>query len=287
MLNSFLPSFIDHIKFEGKSLSNTIRAYRFDIEEFIDFLGDQELSPTTISEWLEFLHKSQKSPKTISRKLSSLRSFFHFLVQNNLETKNYFELFSSPKQNQHVPYVLPPEQMIDMLLHLPETDILERRNKVMLILMYGTGMRSEELCGLKLSDFDPYNSTIRVLGKGQKERLVPLISFVQNSLISWLDERSNLDKHDDPHLFLSKNGQILTTSMIRKIVDSISKNPRYKDLHPHAFRYSCATHLLDQGANLRYIQELLGHASISVTQRYTKLSLKNLKESYNKFHPRA
>ncbi|MGL4388595.1 MAG: tyrosine-type recombinase/integrase [Brevinema sp.] len=287
MLDKFYQSFIDHIVFEGKSLQNTVRAYRYDIKEFLDFLGNKKLDPILISEWLEFLYKSKKSPNTISRKLSSLRSFFTFLVNNNLETNNYFELFKAPKKDQYIPYVPSKDQMIELLTNLPTQTLLDRRNKIMLILLYATGIRSEELCTLKVSDFHPYQNFFRVLGKGQKERLVPVLPFAKNHINSWLKERSILDKCDDPHLFLSKNGHILTTSMIRKIVDSLANKDPYKDLHPHAFRYSCGTHLLDQGANLRYIQEILGHANVSVTQRYTKLSLSNLKEKFIKYHPRA
>ena len=293
--NQYIQDFLDRLVYEKQYSENTIRAYATDIQTFLDFsikysLSWDNLSPYHISEWLESLNKSKLSPKSIARKLSSLRSLFIFLVKSKKIEKNPFILFSSPKLKKTIPTTLSQTEMFEILSAMSTKTILERRNKTMLVLMYATGIRSEELCTLQCSNVNLNSNMIKVLGKGKKERLIPLIPIAQERIKAWLEDRKILDKGLSNTLFLSQNGLILTTAMIRKIVhkfsnmipDTISKN-----FHPHAFRYTFATHLLENQANLRHIQELLGHASLSVTQRYTTISITNLQKKFKEFHPRA
>ncbi|MGL4563411.1 MAG: tyrosine-type recombinase/integrase [Brevinema sp.] len=288
MLEEQLSLFLQRMTFERISSQNTIKAYKHDIEKFIVSLGDQELTIGFISEWIEQLHHQKKSVKTIARTLSALRSFFNFLVKKDIVACNYFDLFRIANQHTHIPFVLSEKKMLNLLFQLPEHNILARRNKCMLVLMYSSGIRSEELCLLKCSDLFLDQEIMKIFGKGQKERFVPLLTYTKDLIKSWLQDREKINKHNSTYLFLSKNGHQLTTSMIRKIIDVLPDiDSETKHLHPHAFRYACATHLLNAGANLRHIQELLGHANLSVTQRYTKLSLGSMKEKFYKYHPRG
>ena len=293
--NQYMQDFLDRLIYEKQYSSNTIRAYTTDIQSFVDFsiehdLSWDDLAPYYISEWLESLNKAKLSPKSVTRKLSSLRSLFVFLVKNKKIDKNPFILFSSPKLKKTIPTTLSQTEIFEMFQTMSTETLLARRNKAMLLLMYTTGIRSEELCALQYKDVNLNNNMIKVLGKGKKERIIPLIPIAQKTIKLWLEDRKLLDRGLSDTLFLSQNGRILTTAMIRKIVqkfstmipDTISKN-----FHPHAFRYTFATHLLENQANLRHIQELLGHASLSVTQRYTNISVTNLQKKFEEFHPRA
>lgn len=293
--DQYIRHFLDLLIYEKQYSSNTLKAYQTDIESFVQFsiyhsFSWIEASPCHISSWLEFLSKSKLSPKSIARKLSSLRSLFIFLIKSDRIDKNPFILFSSPKLKKTIPTTLSQTEIFEIFYNMPTQNILERRNKAMLILMYATGIRSEELCSLQCSDVKLSNNTIKVLGKGKKERIVPLIPKASEIIESWLDDRKILNQNLSSCLFLSKNGYELTTAMIRKIVQNFSSmipSTIAKNFHPHAFRYTFATHLLENQANLRHIQELLGHASLSVTQNYTTISITNLQKKFKQFHPRA
>ena len=293
--NQYMQDFLERLIYEKRYSPNTVRAYTTDMQSFFEFSIEHDLSwdsiaPYHISEWLESLNKAKLSPKSITRKLSSLRSLFVFLVKSKKIKKNPFILFSSPKLKKTIPTTLSQSEIFEIFQKMSIETLLERRNKAMLLLLYATGIRSEELCSLQFKDVNLSNGMIKVLGKGQKERIIPLIPIAQNAIKLWLEDRKILDKGLSTTLFISQNGLILTTAMIRKIVhkfsmmipDTISKN-----FHPHAFRYTFATHLLENQANLRHIQELLGHASLSVTQRYTNISISNLQKKFEEFHPRA
>ncbi|MDK2819092.1 MAG: tyrosine-type recombinase/integrase [Spirochaetota bacterium] len=293
--NQYIRHFLDVLIYEKQYSSNTLKAYQTDIESFVQFSIHHdfswiEASPCHISSWLEFLSKLKLSPKSIARKLSSLRSLFIFLIKSNIIDKNPFVLFSSPKLKKTIPTTLSQIEIFEIFHNMPIQNVLERRNKAMLILMYATGIRSEELCSLQHSDVKLSNNTIKVLGKGKKERIVPLIPKASEIIESWLEDRKILNQNLSSSLFLSKNGHKLTTAMIRKIVQNFSSmipSTIAKTFHAHAFRYTFATHLLENQANLRHIQELLGHASLSVTQNYTTISITNLQKKFKQFHPRA
>ncbi len=283
--------FLERLYYEKNYSPHTIKAYKEDISLFLLFLDEQnlrfeEVSPYFVTTWLEHLEKFNLSPKTLSRRLSSLRSFFNFLCLKKILNKNPFLLFTSPKMSKKIPSTLSVKEINHVFDSMPIDTILERRNRHILMFLYMTGIRSEELCNLQCEGVLWSQNLLRVMGKGSKERLVPLIPLAKDILTQWLIDRKELDKKNSNALFISQNGNPLTTSMIRKIVSSIKPHIS-KGFHPHAFRYTFASQLLESGANLRHIQELLGHANLSVTQRYTKLSIKDLKNKYQQFHPHA
>ncbi|MGL5956082.1 MAG: tyrosine-type recombinase/integrase [Brevinema sp.] len=289
MLSKHKDHFLNYLENHRQYSKNTLLAYAKDIDGFISFLDTyhyhwRELTPPMISSWFDA--NQYLSPRTISRKLSVLRIFFHYLMVENIIDRNIFLLFSPPKCNKVIPTTLNINEMLRLLQGMPVSTILERRNKCMLTMMYATGIRSEELCTLTCKQVFFKQKVIKIVGKGAKMRLVPMIPSIQCELELWLEERKQLDKGIDDTVFLSHRGRKLTTAMIRKIVQKYSQDLS-KPLHPHAFRYTFASHLLDNQANLRCIQELLGHANLSVTQRYTKISISSLKQKYLQFHPRA
>lgn len=291
VLEDYRSLFMNRLVYEKQLSPHTVDAYKKDIDAFSIFVSDYslvwtELGPQEISLWLDHLFQSHLSPRTIARKLSVLRNFFNFLVVHYDFSKNPFLLFSAPKVKSSVPTVLSVAEMTKTLENMPEKSFLQRRNKCIFFVLYTTGIRSEELCTLQCSDVLFSLGFLRVMGKGSKERLVPLLPITRNFLQRWLEERSTFDKRKSDHLFLSKSGRGLTTGVIRMIVQQFSQNFS-KRFHPHAFRYTFASHLLDNQANLRHIQELLGHANLSVTQRYTNISISHLKEKFQLFHPRA
>lgn len=288
----YLSNFLSYLQFEKNYSPHTIGAYRYDISEFLSYLllKEEKLENTTpnfISVWIETLSVRKQSPRSLGRKISSLRMFVRFLLKRDKLTCNPFESFSMPKVTKTIPSVLSKEEISVFVDTLPSTTLLDYRNKIMLILLYSTGLRSEELCHLSMGDLSADFSFLRIVGKGKKERQIPLIGWVQNAIKGWISiERKVLDKGLSDAIFLSKNGKSLTTAMIRVIVNSLSLHLP-KKISPHVFRYTFASHLLEENANLRHIQELLGHASLSVTERYTSLSVEHLKHTYQKFHPRA
>lgn len=290
-LSILYTSYLSYMKYQKKYSKHTLRAYEFELMAFDEFLQEQSLSwenlcAKDISSWLIYLHKQTLSPRSISRNLSVLRVFFDYLLNKQNIQSNPFILFNAPKSQKKIPTTLTPKEMLYLLENMPTKTVLERRNKCLLFVMYTTGIRAEEICYLPLNKVFIQQKLIRILGKGNKERIMPLIPLAIDYLTQWIEERKLLFRNLDDTLFLSKNGKALTTDMVRKIVYKSSLFLQ-KKIHPHAFRYTFATHLLDNDANLRYIQELLGHANLSVTQRYTKVSITHLKQKFKQTHPRA
>ncbi|MGL4366756.1 MAG: tyrosine-type recombinase/integrase [Brevinemataceae bacterium] len=292
-ISKYAEEFISVLKVQFGVSHHTVRAYQFDIRQFIEYCGSrnclefENITPMIVSEWLQRLSLSGDSSRTAARRLSSVRSWFKFLERRKVITENILRIFLPPKHTKHIPNVVSEDQISDFFRNIPEHSILHRRDKYILMFMYGTGMRAQEICDLRLEDIISGGRMIVIHGKGGKQRIVPLIKTIQDILEQWLFERSLLDKSGSAYIFLSINGKALTTSMITKIVNKYSYLISGKKLHPHMFRYTFASQLLDRGADIRSIQELLGHAGLSSTQRYTKLSILRLKENYNRFHPRG
>ncbi len=285
--NKHKEEYILHLK--GKESSpHTIRAYEKIITDFFNSFpymdSIEDFTSIDISRWLEI--KKRLSPRTVALHMSIMRSFFNYLIKKDVISSNVFDVFVSPKAQKKIPTTVSVQEMLDLLQNMPRNTILERRNHCMLMMMYATGIRSEELCSLERNNVDLKQNTIKVKGKGKKERIIPIIPIMVSSISDWLVDRKQLDKKKSDALFLSNNSRSMTTSMIRTIVRQESqRNSQY--IHPHAFRYTFATHLLDKEVNLRHIQDLLGHANLSTTQRYTKASISNLKQKFKQFHPRA
>ncbi len=286
--------------------THTLRSYRSDLEQFVAYCSppnEQPPAPTDIDlllirEFMADCFERGNKNRSVSRKLSALRAFFRFLVREGRVAANPAKLVSMPKTPQTLPVVMTPEEantLIDSILTqstpndaLKSSDghrVASRRDRLLFELLYGSGLRVGELVGLNLDDFDRNDRWIRVRGKGRKERLVPYGKRASEAMDVYLQVRGH---EKQPALILNHRGGRLTARSVERIVKRyallLSGDPT---LHPHSLRHAFATHLLSNGADLRAIQELLGHASLSTTQKYTQLSLNELMEVYDRSHPKA
>jgi site-specific recombinase XerD len=282
----------------------TRRAYRIDLGQFARWAAGQELEPARVDHralrrYAASLSERGQAPATVARKLAALRGFFRALVELGERGDNPAELLSSPKRPQHLPRVLKPADVAKLLDRIPATTPLELRDRAVFELAYASGLRAEELVSLDVDAVDFDAERVRVEGKGGKTRLVPTGEHALRALERYLARaRPALETGEDGEggaggaLFLSKTGRRLSTSDIRRRLrvwaqHAAAQVPGVGDLHPHALRHSFATHLLEGGADLRAIQELLGHASISTTQVYTRVESSRLRATYLRSHPRA
>ena len=277
--------------------AHTVEAYAADLAQFLEFLSPPETEPPapaaidllTLREWLAGLYRQELATVTIRRKLAAIRGLFRFLLLEGVVTVNVARLVRTPKAPQKLPEVMTPDQ-VKSLLDGAATDELERpdpqRDRAILEILYGCGVRVSELAGLNLDDLDRTERWLRVRGKGRKERQVPLPGKAAEALERYLAVRPVV--RDERGVFLNHRRGRLTTRGIRNIVKLyatvVSGDP---SIHPHSFRHAYATHLLADGADLRAIQELLGHARLSTTQKYTQVSLIDLMAVYDKAHPKA
>lgn len=295
-----LKSFLDYLEIEKNCSGNTLKSYENDLKKFEKFLKREtssrvglekgEIDRFLIRKYLAYLRDLGLKKKTISRKLSTLRSFFRFLIREGKIRDNPALLISAPRQEQRLPSFLSlPE--INELISLPnEKELLGLRDKAILEILYGSGLRVSELVGLNLSDIDLLLESLMVLGKGRKERIVPIGSFAQRALRSYLERRSQLIMagREEKALFLNNRGRRLTPRGVEFILNKyIYRLSVVKGVSPHTLRHTFATHLLNGGADLRAVQELLGHKLLSTTQIYTHVTTERLKAVYDKAHPRA
>ena len=276
----------------------TLRAYRVDLAQFARWATEHELEPASVEHralrrYAASLSERGQAPATVARKLAALRGFFRMLVELGERGDNPAELLSSPKRTQHLPRVLKPADVAALLDRIPITTPLELRDRALFELAYSSGLRAEELVSLDLGAVDFDAEHVRVEGKGDKTRLVPTGEHALRALERYLGRgRPALADRQEGALFLSKTGRRLSTSDVRRRLrvwahQASAQAPGVGDLHPHALRHSFATHLLEGGADLRAIQELLGHASISTTQVYTRVESSRLRSTYLRSHPRA
>lgn len=316
-----IDRFLVYLRDEKNASPHTLRNYRSDLEQFRLYLtvederGRQQeprldaITKLEIREYLGHLYDRKREKTSVARKLAALRSCFKFCVRQGWLEENPARLVRTPRLPQRLPQVLPVEQVnrfLDTLAELPargqgagsskqrdqRARRLVRRDCALLELLYGSGLRAAELVGLDLDDVDLKEQMLRVRGKGRKERLAPFGSKAAAALAAYLKAREELlaekGQRNPAALFLNHRGRRLGTRSLRTIVKLYTKlfDPNW-DLHPHALRHAFATHLLSEGADLRAIQELLGHRSLSTTQRYTSVSVQKLMEVYDRAHPRA
>ena len=306
-MQDLLDQFLEHLRYERNVSAHTLRNYKIDLEQFLNYLTRpdghdkqraappiEQIDHLTIREWLASLHSAQKQKSSIARKLAALRTFFQFLVREGLLELNPAKLVSTPRQEKKLPKHLSVEEAVRFIESPdPETD-LGKRDKAMLELMYATGVRVAELTTMNLGDIDFRNQLIRVTGKRRKQRIVPFGDPAGDALRNYLEVREKflfnapVSKRDDEALFLNYQGTRITTRSVGRMVEKyIRLCAGMHNISPHALRHSFATHLLDGGADLRDIQELLGHARLSTTQVYTHVSMEKLIEVYDKAHPKA
>jgi len=314
-----IEKFLGYLEKERNASPHTLRNYRSDLEQFRAYLAipDRkgkvqeprlgEVDHLVLREYLGDLYSRQRQKTSVARKLAALRSFFKFCVREGLLAENPARLVRTPRLPQRLPSVLTAEQInrfLDQCAELAprekglkqrdaEARRLLRRDRALLELLYASGLRAGELVGLNLGDVDRKEGMLRVRGKGRKERLVPFGSKAAAALDRWLEAREEIvaaprEAGDREAVFVNGRGQRITTRWVGHLVKKYARlfDPNW-DLHPHALRHAFATHLLSEGADLRVIQELLGHRSLSTTQKYTAVSIRQLMEVYDKAHPRA
>ncbi|HEX9901513.1 MAG TPA: tyrosine recombinase XerC [Acidobacteriota bacterium] len=290
-----LEEFQNFLRHEKNASAHTIAAYGRDLRQLADYLGEKgcrlrSVDHVVLRGFLVRLYEKKQKKSTIARKLAALRSFFQYGLKRKWMAENPARLLSSPKQDHPVPSFL-SEPEAAALLDLPRKDnVSGLRDRAFLELLYASGLRVSELTGLDLEDLSLSERLVRVKGKGRKERLIPFGRMAEESLRAYLSRRLELGAGRAPEnaVFLNRLGTRLTPRSVERAVDKyIRQTAVRRKISPHSLRHSFASHLLSRGADLRVIQELLGHESLATTQKYTHLDLGQLLETYRKSHPRA
>mmetsp|Transcript_1628 Transcript_1628/g.1129 ORF Transcript_1628/g.1129 Transcript_1628/m.1129 type:complete len:310 (-) Transcript_1628:654-1583(-) len=298
--SSLIKVFIESLKTEKGYLENTCRAYQNDLKEFRSVLVNNvykkeniyvgDVTPIAIRSYMFWLHKKNKK-STIARKLSCIRSFYNYLVKHGKVQENPAELVTTPKQEKTIPSYLSVDEIFALLDSIKgKSNCLKMRNHAIFELMYSAGLRVSELANINMFDIDFSNHIVRIRGKGNKERILPIgkksVEAVRKYRLK-LYEKTGIGTDTNNPLFLNKNKTRLTTRSIARILEQIIRECGIlNSISPHGIRHTFATHMLDAGADLRVIQELLGHKSLSTTQKYTHVSIDRLMQVYDKAHPR-
>ena len=280
--------FLENIKGLSK---NTTSSYQRDLNKLSKFLQASDinsfngLSEEICSAWIADLFQHNVSARSIQRHISSAKGFFNYLKKIGLVTDSPFDLISSPKSPSHLPSVLSPEE-VSQLLNFKPKSAQEKRDLAIIELIYSSGLRVSEAVNVNLNDFEDNKNFLRVLGKGSKTRLVPVGRYAQNAINDWVVEREKLCTNDNA-LFVNLRGNRISTRSVQERIKNIAIMQGLPPVNPHMLRHSFATHLLESSGDLRSIQELLGHSSLSTTQIYTRLDYQHLIKVYEKSHPRA
>ena len=272
--------------------AHTIKAYRADLTAFSGYVGQRDLKRldhVAIRGFLSHLYDKGLSKTSVARSLAALRSLYRWLAQEGSVEQNPAALVSTPKLPNKLPRVPTIEEMNSVLDgRMPETAAFPERDLLLFELLYGCGIRNSELVGTNLDDIRLSNEAILIRGKGKKERYVPFGDAVKTALKTYLPVRQQLLKRSTPALLVNHRGGRLTTRSVGRIIKKIAVAKGLPpDVHPHTLRHAFGTHMLEEGADLRAIQEMLGHERLSTTQRYTQLSMKHVMQVYDQTHPRA
>lgn len=301
VVDKYLAEFHAYLKVEKRYSPHTREAYRHDLLQFCEYLGEyfgRDISGDSnapalvdllaVRGFLNFLHRKGFSKSSIGRKLASVRSFLRFLCRQGYITQNFAKAVHTPRLSRKLPGVLQINEISDLLDAPPDPSPEGLRDHALVELLYATGLRVGEISGLKVSAVDRNSRQISVVGKGSKERVVLFGEKAADALRAYLAVRFEFVRGEDPQfLFLNRQGRRLIETRIRQIIRRLSAEKALaKKVSPHTFRHSFATHLLNSGADLRLIQELLGHSSLSTTQKYTHLNIEQLLQTYRKAHPR-
>jgi integrase/recombinase XerD len=297
MIDNYFQQYINYLQFEKNLSENSIFASKIDLKRYLDYLKTQgiervsEISENHIRRLLQLLTRLGLVAASIARNLSSIKSFHYFLLSENLATVNPAEQIKSPKIPRRLPSVLSFEEIELLLAQINRKHSFSLRDRAMIELLYACGLRISELLKLPLREIYFKEEMVRILGKGSKERLVPVSKRCLYWITQYLElSRPYLDRYQRSNgiTFLNTRGSAMSRMGFWKILNNlVIKSGIKKEIHPHTFRHSFATHLLEGGADLRAVQEMLGHADISTTQIYTHLDRTYLKQVYQKYHPRA
>ncbi len=298
--SEYIDEYIDYLDTVKGYSTNTIKSYKEDINDFLNWIKSEKMARDLLhirnkvaSNYKVSLKTNKLSVSTINRKISSLTSFYAYLLKEGYVDNNYFEDVESLKKEKRLPHILKETEIDYLFKSIDRTNPLGNRNYLILELLYGTGIRVSELCSLNISDLSFSDSTIKIRGKGDKERIVimfdnlkdDLKSYINNDRLVLIRKSTNIDNRT---LLLNKNGTSLTARGVRVILnDIINKCGETYHITPHMLRHSFATTMLDHGADLRSVQELLGHESLSTTQIYTHVSIEQMKKEYMEAFPRA
>ena len=287
-MQRYIDKFINYLKIEKNSSDHTITNYSFDLKEFASFLGGVDISSVdhlTIRRFLAAMRSRNVSKRTMARKLSCLRTFFKFLLREGHIKTNPVSAVSAPKLDRHLPVFLDVNKVLKLLAAPSEESEDGLRDRAILETLYSTGLRVSELVQLDEERVDFIGGVVKVRGKGRKERIVPIGEAALSAIRRYMGARK---KKSQDAIFLNRFGSRLTDRGVRRIVDKYVRRCSIEEkVSPHSLRHSFATHLLDRGADLRSVQELLGHVNLSTTQIYTHVTAERLKSIYDKAHPRA
>ncbi len=299
-MDNYLENFLQFIKTERNSAILTVESYKKDICQFLRFLdenGEKDfagLSYLVLRHYLALLKEQKYARSTIARKLSAIRGFLHYLKRENMLENNSWELVSTPKKGKKLPKFLYQDEVLELLDAPPQETRLGCRDKAILEVLYGAGIRVSELTALNVASVDFEQGLLRIKGKGSRERVVPVGSYALQAVAVYLKssrpqlEKNNKEMEKSTALFLNRFGGRLTARSIRRMLHKYSLKAGHRlQVNPHMLRHSFASHLLNAGADLRAVQELLGHAAISTTQIYTHITKEDLKRTYQAAHPRA
>lgn len=294
MIDEYIENFINYLEYERHYSLFTVDSYNNDLKIFMSFLNMEgikkvkDIDYKLIRNYLSYLHNNDYAKTSISRNISSLRSLFKYLLRENIINNNPMTLISNPKLDKRLPHFLYYKEL-EELLSAPGDDIYGIRDSLLLELLYSTGIRVSELVNIKIKDINIHNKTIKILGKGNKERYVLYGKVCEEKMNTYLNiSRKELVKVPNDYLLLNKYGNKLTPRGVRYILDMIIKKGALRfHISPHDLRHTFATHILNEGADLKTVQELLGHENLSTTEVYTHVSNEKLRSVYLNCHPRA
>src|SRR4030042_2759838 len=302
-MGNFIQKFQIYLEVERNVSSHTQKAYIADVQEFSHFLQNNSfikkndevinIESEAIRAYLGYLYRQKVKKVTVNRKVSSLRAFYKYLLRNGKIKKNPANMVQTPKTEKYMPTFLSVDETFQLLNAVGDKPAMNLRSRAMMELFYSSGLRLSELAGLNIMDMDFNRVLVKVRGKGKKERIVPVGKTALQAVKEYVENTGNLRRDFDADvfknpLFLNARGKRITTRSIARIVDeATSRSGIGRKISPHALRHSFATHLLNAGADLRSIQDLLGHKSLSTTQKYTAVNINRMMEVYDKAHPRA
>lgn len=287
----YLDQFLEYLQVQKKYSTNTISSYNEDIKELFQVLNTKNINLTEkdIDKYLKYLYDKKFNKNSIARKLSGVRGYYNYLLDQGIVQINHFNSLSNPKKIKTLPHYLKDEE-IQKMFTIPNLQTpLGQRNRLILEMLYATGVRVSELVNIKIKDINQYEKSIKIFGKGRKFRIVFYGNYCQEILSLYLkDGRKKQDKNTCEYLFLNKNGNKLTTRTIRNIIDNITlKSNLDKKVYPHMLRHSFATEMLNNGSDLISVKELLGHESINTTSIYTHVTDEQVRKVYEACHPRS
>ena len=289
-----VKDYLDYVKLERRLSSNTYDSYKNDLDKYYLYCRKRNIkdprliTKDTIKAYLEFLNESGLEIKSIARKLTTIKNFHNFLFFTDYLDNDVSSSIESPKLRKTLPRVLTVQE-VDKLLDIECKTVFDYRDKAMLELMYATGLRVSELVSLTINEIDLENCVVRCMGKGSKERMIPIGEFVLDSMKDYLEQRTKLYLiAKDDHLFLNNHGKGISRNSFYNMIKTRLKMCKISvDLSPHTLRHSFATHMIENGSDLRVVQELLGHSDISTTRIYTHISNHKVRSDYEMFHPRS